>query len=209
VSHRCADMRPARKPLDPAANSRVESAAKSRPSKVSLQKAAELQLTKGRYFLQSPYLFICATLVEEEKEEVVKTNDNRCALVGSVVSSLHRIKDSNNHGTFLLLSEIAFNGRRRWFFRVGRHILQSSREISIKILTLDFRVRGDNRSAVYLQSICSEPFEGEKSLGLVHQWLTRHSGCGKRLQWHEGVDTALTNVPSSGHPPQAAKGAQG
>jgi hypothetical protein len=118
---------------------------------------------KIRYFLQSPYLFICATLVEEENEEVVKTNDNKCALVGSVVSSLHRIKDSNNHGTFSCRTRSHLTVADGGFFVWGDISCRVLGKYRLKFSLFDFRVRGDNRSAVYLQSICSEPFEGEIS----------------------------------------------
>jgi Velvet factor len=93
---------------------------------------------------------------------VVRTNDNKCALVGSVVSSLHRIKDASNHGTFVLNRRAKLTVTDGGFFVWGDISCRVLGKYRLKFSLFDFRVRGENRSAVYLQSICSEPFEGKK-----------------------------------------------
>lgn len=49
-----------------------------------------------RHFLQSPYLFMCASLYQHPGEQP-KSEDNK-DLVGTLASSLHRLKDTNDTG---------------------------------------------------------------------------------------------------------------
>lgn len=54
-------------------------------------------------YLQSPYLFMCASLVPAEVDvEALDTEDQHLekGLCGTAVSSLHRLKDIDNKGTF-------------------------------------------------------------------------------------------------------------
>ncbi len=55
------------------------------------------QLTLYRQFLQSPYLFMCVSLWFSSKDEPLGQDASQC-LGGSLVSSLHRLKDIDNHG---------------------------------------------------------------------------------------------------------------
>ncbi|PVI00345.1 hypothetical protein DM02DRAFT_470293, partial [Periconia macrospinosa] len=60
----------------------------------------------GQHFLQSPYLFMCASL-HRSKDEVDEDLSNN-ALAGSLVSSLHRLKDHNNKdGGFFVFGDIS------------------------------------------------------------------------------------------------------
>lgn len=58
-------------------------------------------------FLQNPYLFVCVTLFKPEKEEPFDASANE-SLVGTLVSSLHRLKDiSNKDGGFFVFGDIS------------------------------------------------------------------------------------------------------
>ena len=54
-------------------------------------------LTVGRNYLQSPYYFMCCNLWHAEKDEAIPT-DKGSVLAGTLVSSLHRLKDADNTG---------------------------------------------------------------------------------------------------------------
>ena len=49
--------------------------------------------------MQSPYLFMCTSLYKETREEAWDGTANK-SLAGSLVSSLHRLKDVDNKGRF-------------------------------------------------------------------------------------------------------------
>jgi hypothetical protein len=52
-----------------------------------------------RHWLQSPYLFVTCALIKADSLEAVKNGqEGKQALTGSLVSSLHRLKDTNNQG---------------------------------------------------------------------------------------------------------------
>lgn len=58
-------------------------------------------------FLQNPYLFVCATLYKSEKDEPFDASAN-ASLAGTLVSSLHRLKDTNNKdGGFFVFGDIS------------------------------------------------------------------------------------------------------
>jgi hypothetical protein len=73
----------ARKPIDPPPIVEIEVLARCDPH---------------RHFLQSPYLFMICSLVDGSKDEQITDTDNKPALSGSLVSSLHRLKDVSNKG---------------------------------------------------------------------------------------------------------------
>jgi hypothetical protein len=51
----------------------------------------------SRNYLQSPYFFMCCTLWDVNEERAVES-DSGSSLAGTVVSSLHRLKDVDNTG---------------------------------------------------------------------------------------------------------------
>jgi hypothetical protein len=57
------------------------------------------RLTMDRTYLQSPYLFMCCDLMVNGKPPGESGHKRTAALAGTVVSSLHRLKDINNQGT--------------------------------------------------------------------------------------------------------------
>lgn len=58
-------------------------------------------------FLQNPYLFVCATLYKADKDEPVDLSTEK-SLAGTLVSSLHRLKDvSNKDGGFFVFGDMS------------------------------------------------------------------------------------------------------
>jgi hypothetical protein len=70
----------------------------------SLSHLALFFLTSCRHFLQSPYLFMTCSLISEKNSALVKAADGKPALSGSLVSSLHRLKDTDNRGKLFAAS---------------------------------------------------------------------------------------------------------
>lgn len=52
----------------------------------------------GRNYLQSPYYFMCCNLLDANHERPAQ----QAALAGTLVSSLHRLKDVDNSGWYSL-----------------------------------------------------------------------------------------------------------
>jgi Velvet factor len=77
------NLKVARKPIDP-------------PPIVEIEVTS--QCDPNRHFLQSPYLFMICSLVDGQKDEQITDTDSKPALSGSLVSSLHRLKDVSNKG---------------------------------------------------------------------------------------------------------------
>ncbi|KAF2460676.1 velvet factor-domain-containing protein [Lineolata rhizophorae] len=95
----------------------------------------------GQHFLQSPYLFTCATLCNEKGEPIQREQKEQ--LVGSLVSSLHRLKDVNNaDGGFFVFGDISVRV-------TGTHRLMFSL----------FSYSKQTESVHFLKSIHSEPFK--------------------------------------------------
>ncbi|KAF2136172.1 uncharacterized protein K452DRAFT_140420 [Aplosporella prunicola CBS 121167] len=96
-----------------------------------------------QHFMQSPYLFMCCCLVgakDEEDQPTSKNGDN--ALAGTVVSSLHRLKDVDNHdGAFFVFGDISVK-------QLGQHRLRFSL----------FDLHKNSGDVVFLSTIISEPF---------------------------------------------------
>lgn len=58
-------------------------------------------------FLQNPYLFVCACLYKPDKDEPYDVSTDK-SLAGTLVSSLHRLKDvSNKDGGFFVFGDIS------------------------------------------------------------------------------------------------------
>jgi hypothetical protein len=72
-----------RKPIDPPPILQLDVANRADPSK---------------HFMQSPYLFVVASLYKADVDEPYDGHFNK-GLGGTLVSSLHRLKDINNEGT--------------------------------------------------------------------------------------------------------------
>ncbi|KAL8959003.1 MAG: hypothetical protein Q9193_004053 [Seirophora villosa] len=82
-------------------------------------------------YLQSPYLFMCVNLCEAEPAET-EPLASQGVLSGTLVSSLHRLKDIDNTGRYPLpfLLPPTDQGFRRRILRVRRLIRQDRRELS-------------------------------------------------------------------------------
>ncbi|PSN60996.1 hypothetical protein BS50DRAFT_162188 [Corynespora cassiicola Philippines] len=106
-----------------------------------------IQLTVGhnadpqQHFLQSPYLFMCTSLYKVDKNEACDAGANKC-LAGSLVSSLHRLKDvDNKDGGFFVFGDISVK-------------MQGTFRLHFSL----FDLRKDSGDVQYLGSITSEPF---------------------------------------------------
>lgn len=116
----------ARKPVDPPPIIQLKVKAHADPS---------------QHFLQSPYLFMCTSLYKSDKDEAWEGGGNK-SLAGSLVSSLHRLKDVDNRdGGFFVFGDISVRvqGQFRLHFSL-------------------FDLRKDTLEVVYLGSITSAPF---------------------------------------------------
>ncbi|GAB7353765.1 hypothetical protein MBLNU459_g4155t1 [Dothideomycetes sp. NU459] len=107
----------------------------------------ELKVTPSkdpiRQYLQSPYLFMTCSLVPggegSEHSHVLAAQ----ALCGQMVSSLHRLKDTNNEdGGFFVFGDVSVR-------LLGRHHL---------VFSL-FELRKENGEVAFLKSVTSEPFD--------------------------------------------------
>lgn len=65
-------------------------------------------LTIHRNFLSSPYYFMCVTLHDTHKGET-STHSRNADLAGTLVSSLHRVKDTENNGGCWKLCEASLS----------------------------------------------------------------------------------------------------
>ncbi|KAF2434621.1 hypothetical protein EJ08DRAFT_657346 [Tothia fuscella] len=85
-----------------------------------LQLHVENHADPQSHWLQSPYLFVTCALIKSDSMEPVKTGeDGKQALTGSLVSSLHRLKDTNNQdGGFFVFGDVSVRvtGRHRLHF---------------------------------------------------------------------------------------------
>lgn len=59
---------------------------------------ADVLAEQTRNYLQSPYYFMCCNLWDVSEDRPAQA-DSQSALAGTVVSSLHRLKDTDNSGT--------------------------------------------------------------------------------------------------------------
>ncbi|KAF2733439.1 hypothetical protein EJ04DRAFT_524500 [Polyplosphaeria fusca] len=100
-------------------------------------------LTRSRHFLQSPYLFMCVSLYKLDKDETLDGSASNKALAGSLVSSLHRLKDvTNKDGGFFVFGDISI--RMQGSFRLHFSLFELRKELG---------------SVQYLGNITSEPFK--------------------------------------------------
>jgi hypothetical protein len=76
-----------RKPVDP-------------PPIIQL-KVREENTYLAQHYLQSPYYFMCCSLYHATDDHPVHYNQPSTAMAGTLVSSLHRLKDTDNTGEFI------------------------------------------------------------------------------------------------------------
>ncbi|KAF2020747.1 hypothetical protein BU24DRAFT_7915 [Aaosphaeria arxii CBS 175.79] len=106
-----------------------------------IQLTIKEQTDPPRHYLQSPYLFMCASLWEAERDQAYDTATS--SLSGSLVSSLHRLKDTDNKdGAFFVFGDISVKvqGNFRLHFSL-------------------FDLHKETHEVQYLGSITSEPFK--------------------------------------------------
>jgi hypothetical protein len=79
--------------------------------------AAVTWLISNSHFLQSPYLFMCASLWHPDSDEPWRSPPSK-TLAGSMVSSLHRLKDvDNKDGAFFVFGDISVKQKGRFRLR--------------------------------------------------------------------------------------------
>ncbi|KAI9692390.1 MAG: hypothetical protein M1822_006621 [Bathelium mastoideum] len=108
-----------------------------------IQVSVREDVDPSQTFLQSPYLFMCCSLcVNGKTPEQLETHRPSTTLAGSLVSSLHRLKDIDNRdGGFFVFGDLSVK-------IVGEHRLHFSL----------FEMRKETHEVVYLTSITSEYF---------------------------------------------------
>ncbi|KAF2465513.1 uncharacterized protein BDR25DRAFT_318374 [Lindgomyces ingoldianus] len=106
-----------------------------------IQLTVKPQADPAQHFLQSPYLFMCTSLYKVDKDEAWDGNAGK-SLAGSLVSSLHRLKDvDNKDGGFFVFGDISVK-------------VQGTFRLNFSL----FDLRKDSHDVMYLGSITSEPF---------------------------------------------------
>ena len=102
--------------------------------------------TGHSHFLQSPYLFMCVGLWRADVDEAVDGKSPQQHLAGSLVSSLHRLRDlDNKDGGFFVFGDISV--KKQGTFRLHFSLFEL--------------VKGptpQDASAVPIQSMTSQPF---------------------------------------------------
>lgn len=117
----------ARKPVDP-------------PPIIQLQ--VKHNADPPQHFLQSPYLFMCASLHKVDKDQAIEEHASKC-LAGSLVSSLHRLKDiDNKDGAFFVFGDISVK-------------VQGTFRLHFSL----FDLHKDTSEVHFLASITSTPFK--------------------------------------------------
>ena len=72
-----------------------------------LEMSVDPRADPNQQFLQNPYLFVCATLYKPDEDEPHEMSTDK-SLAGTLVSSLHRLKDvSNKDGGFFVFGDIS------------------------------------------------------------------------------------------------------
>ncbi|ORY08529.1 velvet factor-domain-containing protein [Clohesyomyces aquaticus] len=106
-----------------------------------LQLTVKPSADPAQNFLQSPYLFMCVSLWHSEKDEPWDAPANK-TLAGSLVSSLHRLKDINNKdGGFFVFGDISIK-------------IQGKFRLNFSLYDL----RKETNDVQFLTHIVSEPF---------------------------------------------------
>ncbi|OJD27581.1 hypothetical protein ACJ73_01019 [Blastomyces percursus] len=101
----------------------------------------------GQNYLQSPFYFMCCTLYNAT-EDTPATTSQSTALAGTLVSSLHRLKDTDNmEGGFFVFGDLSVKIEGE--FRLKFNLFEM-REVK--------RCGGTRDEVVYIKSILSKPF---------------------------------------------------
>lgn len=114
----------------------------------------------NRIFLNSPYLFVVASLYNEDKTP--QENNGASSLAGTLVSSLHRLKNmEGNDSGYFVLGDISVKV-------IGRHRLNFAL----------YEFTPETSEMQYLTSVCTTPFEvvpAKSSRGLTAStFLSQH-----------------------------------
>ena len=104
-----ADAHVDRKPIDPPPIVQLQITDPTDPAQYAHAQYPMTLLTGGRNYLQSPYFFMCCSLVDADTNQTPRlrasspsddeSSSSEPPLQGILVSSLHRLKDANNTGT--------------------------------------------------------------------------------------------------------------
>ncbi|EEH20920.2 hypothetical protein PABG_03151 [Paracoccidioides brasiliensis Pb03] len=101
----------------------------------------------GQNYLQSPFYFLCCTLYSAV-EDTPATAVQSTALAGTLVSSLHRLKDTDNlEGGFFVFGDLSIKIEGEFRLKFN---LYEMREVK--------RCGGSRDEVVFIKSILSKPF---------------------------------------------------
>ncbi|BAE58216.1 unnamed protein product [Aspergillus oryzae RIB40] len=122
---------------------------------------ASLTRDPQRHYLQSPYYFMCCSLFDPSDDVPVPVPPST-ALTGTLVSSLHRLKDVDNNGTLTPVGVVAvklaeLTGLDGGFFVFGDLSVKVEGDFRLKF-TL-FEMRKD--MVTHIKSIISDRFTGK------------------------------------------------
>ncbi|KAH8697632.1 velvet factor-domain-containing protein [Talaromyces proteolyticus] len=135
-----------RKPVDP-------------PPVIQL-KVREENTYLAQHYLQSPYYFMCCSLYHATEDHPVHYNQPSTALAGTLVSSLHRLKDTDNaDGGFFVFGDLSIKIEGEYRLQFTLFEMQKYKRALVQ---RDFCGETDKISirdnVVALKSILSNPF---------------------------------------------------
>lgn len=106
-------------------------------------------------FLVDPYLFVCASLLPADATKDELTSEFDEALAGSIVSSLHKLKDvDSKDGGFFVFGDLSAK-------RIGEY----------KLMFSLFELQKASHEVVFLRSVLSDTFTG------MHECSTNLRSC--------------------------------
>lgn len=122
-------------------------------------------------YLQSPYYFMCCNLSDLNQDprspigNPQLSNSQQQVLAGTLVSSLHRLKDIDNTGgsnllnAFFLVEMLNFRPADGGFFVFGDVSVKIEGEYRLRFSL--FEMVRERHEVMYIKSVISEPFTGE------------------------------------------------
>ncbi|EER39764.1 conserved hypothetical protein [Histoplasma capsulatum H143] len=152
----------------------------------------------GQNYLQSPFYFMCCTLYNAT-EDTPATTAQSTALAGTLVSSLHRLKDTDNmEGGFFVFGDLSVKIEGE--FRLKFNLFEM-REVK--------RCGGSRDEVVYIKSILSKPFTvlpPKNFPGMTEStWLSRSfADQGVKLRIRKEARTLLKRPLNRAEPDYAA-----
>lgn len=96
----------------------------------------------AQHYLQSPYYFMCCSLYHATEDHPVHSNQPSTALAGTLVSSLHRLKDTDNtDGGFFVFGDLSIKVEGDFRLQFTLFEMQKDNVVALKsILSNSFQV---------------------------------------------------------------------